>query len=57
MTYLMWERTRIVSGAHEREEGLYDSPAAHIRLTRLEALVLKHINDLLHMVRFPEVKP
>ena len=52
MVYLMWQKTRIIVGAHEREEGVEDSPRGHIRLTQAEDIIISHMNDLLHMVRF-----
>ena len=55
MSYLMWQQSVIIQLAHQREEGLSDTPKDHVRLTKLEALVSSHIEDLLHMVRLPNV--
>ena len=51
--YLMYSKTAMIVDAHKREEGLEDSPLGHVRLTHLESIIIKNINDLLHMVRFP----
>ncbi len=57
MAYLMWLKTWMIQAAHHREARLEDSPAGHIRLSQVESITIKHIEDLMHMVRFPEVKP
>ena len=55
MSYLMWQKSVIIQLAHQREEGLSDTLKDHVQLTKLEALVSSHIEDLLHMVRLPNV--
>ena len=55
MSYLMWQQSVIIQLAHQREERLSDTPKDQVRLTKLEALVSSHIEDLLYMVRLPNV--
>ena len=55
MSYLMWHQSVIIQLAHQREKRLSDTPKDHVRLTKLEALISSHIEDLLSVVRMPNI--
>ena len=56
VAYMMWCKARLLKAANSRASAKphpSDSEDS-FRLTRLEATVLRHLNDLAHMVRFPQ---
>ena len=53
MAYMMWLKANVLIKVHKREATLDDKPDRHVRLTQLESALIRHIDDLMHMVRIP----